>query len=392
MNWRTPRAGRSPGGAGPSDLRWHRAVATALALLIAMFWLWTWSMQLTAPYSTDFLSYWAAGRLTAEGDPAAAYDIARHRAVELGVTQFGGLLTFPYPPPFLLVLMPFGLAPYHWALAGWVIATATLYLVAVRRIVPIPYAFSHPSVLLNAWIGQIAFLTSGIFIAGTAMVRRRPFVAGAILGTLIIKPHLALLLPVAVIASRQWTAIAGAALSSLALLLLALVLLGAETYAGFFAMLSVYAEMMTTSKWPWTELISPFAFARSLGVDQTAALVIHVMVALSAAVLTWKAWSGEWDEKVPILAAATLLIPPYLFTYDGLLLVVPLAFWVTAQKRPLLVPVVWLLCALPIARFLFGYAGPNTIPVAAIVALGALAAGRRSAGGHPAHVNHADVV
>lgn len=307
--------------------------------------------------------------MAAGGDAASAYDIAAHRAIELSVAPVDGLLPFPYPPPFLLLAVPFGVAPFWLALVAWLALTGGLYVAASRSVAPFPYALAHPSVLANALIGQNGFLTSAIIISGTASLRRRPLISGAILGSMVIKPQLALLLPVALLAGREWRAIGGAALSSTILLLAAFLILGGETYQGFFKILPFYAHAMGSSRWPWNELASPFAFARFLGVPQSAALVMHALIAAAAALLTWRAWALGLDRRVPILAAATLLIPPYLFTYDALLLVVPIGWWVREQRHSYWVAIVWVLCLLPVASYFNFYRGPNTIPIAAMISL-----------------------
>jgi hypothetical protein len=193
---------------------------------------------------------------------------------------------------------------------------------------------------------------------------------------LIIKPQLALLLPVAVIAARLWPAIAGALASSAALLLLSLALFGTGAFVGFFKVISLFTEMIQQSAWPWNPFVSVFAFMRYSGVDQTLALIIHAVVAVAAAVLTWFAWSRNWKEQVAILAAATMLIPPYLQTYDALLMIIPMGFWLKDQRRGRLVGLLWLLCALPVAFYFNLYRGPNTVPLAAMVFLGVTVADR----------------
>lgn len=360
----------------PAPLRWHRAIATSFAILFALCIVMVWVQNFREPNVTDYLSFWAAGHLTAAGDAQAAYDIAAHRAVEFTISSFKGVLPFPYPPPFLLLVTPFSLIPYHYGFAAWVLLSGALYALAARRLAPLPYALSQPAVLTNGMIGQNGFLITAIFISGTSMLRRSPFWAGTILGMLVIKPHLALLLPLAVIASKEWRAVAGAALSSAGLTLLAFVLLGWSAFGGFLQIVPAYGEMLEQSKLPWHRLATPFAFARYLGVDQTTALSIHAAIAFFAALLTWIAWRRDWQEKLAILATATLMIPPYLHTYDSLLLIVPLGFWVREQWRPWMFAIVWLLCALAVSNVLQIYYGPNTIPIAAILSLGALVEGR----------------
>jgi hypothetical protein len=329
----------------------------------------------------DFLSYWAAGRLTIGGHAASAYDIEIHKAVELTAAPLTGLIPFPYPPPFLFVVSPFGLVPFWVAFPAWILMTGIVYVLAVRRACPLPYALAHPSVLSNSLIGQNAFLTSAIFIGGTELVARRPYLAGAILGLLVIKPQLAILLPVAMLAGREWKVILGACISVCALLLLALVFFGPASYQGFFQILPFYSEAIRESRWPWGEIASTFAFLRMLGTPEITALFVHGVVALVAAIVTARAWWLGTDERVPILASATILIPPYIFTYDALLLVAPLTFLIIRRHQLWVGAIIWLLCLLPVARYFGFYSGPNTVPIAALVALWALHRPIRSVAG-----------
>jgi hypothetical protein len=375
-----------------SALRWLHVALTGFALLWVILTVYAWTWNFKAANFTDYLSYWAAGKLTLAGDPVAAYDVVKHRAMEFTVTPIPGLLPFPYPPPFLLVVTPFSLLSYLWGFAAWILVTGLIYVAGTRRVGDLPVTVGHPSVLMNGLIGQNGLLTCPIIITGIFLLRQRPFLAGAILGLLVIKPQLALLLPVAVIAARLWPAIAGAAMSSIGLLLMAFALFGFGVFDGFIKILPLYTELMRQDKWPWNEFISVFAFLRYFGIDQSVALTVHAIVALAAGTLTWIAWSRDWPEQVPILAAATLLVPPYLLTYDSLLLIVPIGFWLRERPRPYLAGLLWLLCFLPIAHYFNMYRGPNTVCLAAILTLCLLVAGRRLLPAAPAHMDHAHAV
>jgi hypothetical protein len=358
-------------------IRWGRTLAIAIAGIYAFLALREWASAFASPTFTDYLSYWTAGKFALSGSPATAYDVAAHRAFEISLVGVQGkMLPFPYPPPFLLLVTPFSVLPYAWSLIAWVIVTLIAFAIASRRVIDLPYAMSHPSVLVNALIGQNGFLTAAIFTQGTCLLRKRPFVGGGVLGILIIKPQLALLLPIAVVAARLWPAIAGALASSVAFLLLSVAFLGTNVFAGFLKMLPLYAEMMRQNTWSWNSFVSVFAFLRYFGVDQAIALTVHAVVAAAAAALTWIAWSRNWKEQVPILAAATLLIPPYLLTYDALLMIIPMGFWLKDEPRGRFAGLLWLLSSLPVAFYLNLYRGPNTVPLAAMVFLGITAADR----------------
>ena len=81
---------------------------------------------------------------------------------------------------------------------------------------------------------------------------------------------------------------------------------------------------------------------------------------------------GQIPAQQPILAAATMLIPPYLFTYDALLIVVPMGWLVKQQCHPFVLAFVWLCCFIPIITYFSPWLGPNFISVGAIACLWAL--------------------
>ena len=80
---------------------------------------------------------------------------------------------------------------------------------------------------------------------------------------MIIKPQLAVLLPVAVIAGRYWSAIPAAAASASALLVAAALVFGWDSYRGFLDVLPAYQSVLVSGRWPWEKLASVFA-SRSL--------------------------------------------------------------------------------------------------------------------------------
>jgi len=350
-------------------VRWLSLVAlaaTTLFVLTIATAAWVYHSQRPG---VDFAGFWAAGRLARFGHPELAYHAEAHRAVEMIVANMAGLVPFPYPPPFLFAVIPFAFQPFWLAYLAWILITAGLFLWASRRYLSPRFAFAHPAAIVNAVIGQNGFLTSGVFLLGLSALGSRPFLAGAIFGLLVVKPQLAVLVPVALIAARLWRAIAGAALSAAALLALALLAFGPEAYRGFLAMTGEYAGFLSAARWNWAEQASVFAFFRYFGVSQELALGLQGVAALLAAVLTWRAWVSHNANRGAVLAAATLLVPPYVFTYDSLLLTLPIAVLLGDAGRPWRVALLWLLLLLPLLGQLGVYSGPNTVPAAAALCL-----------------------
>lgn len=352
----------------PSPLSMGR-LALAVSLLFIVLIGAAAVLTIQGGIAVDFLSYWAAARMALTGNAHGAYDIAAHHAAQQAAVAFGGLLPFPYPPPFLLLLLPFGLLPYGTANALWVGVTMLLFFWATRGIIAPNFRLAHPAALATGLIGQNGFLTSGIFALGFGLLDRRPFAAGAVLGLFVVKPQLALLFPVAVVAARLWRTLLGAILSTALLVASAWLAFGNEAYVGFLSTAPRYATFLQQDRWPWVELASVFACLRWFGVPQGPALALHGAVALIAAALVWRAWRSRRDEAVAILAAATLLVPPYVFTYDALLLSVPMAVLLQNGRNLAWVSVIWLLCFLPVASHFGVYHGPNTIAAASILCL-----------------------
>ncbi len=352
-----------------SAWRWYRATAIAFALVFIIFALWFWWVTHFWPDASDFVSFWAAGRLALAGHPSLAYDIAAHHAAEQAVGHVRGILPFPYPPPFLAIATAFALLPFGPAFYLWIVATGGLFAWASRRVAPLVYAFAMPPAYVNLLIGQTGFLMSGIFIAGVTLIETSPWTAGAILGLMLFKPQLAILLPIAMLAGREWRTIAGAVVSASALLLAGLLLFGGSSYLAFLDILPRYLEFLRDGRLAWNELASPFALARSAGAPQNAALAIHAAIALVAALVTARAWWLKVESRVPTLAAATLLVPPYLFTYDALLLIVPLGWLIKNRRHPFAFATVWLCALLPILSYYSPVAIPNLIPIASLTCL-----------------------
>jgi hypothetical protein len=364
--------------------RWLRTAAIGFSILFTLVAVQACVIIFSTHQAVDFLSFWAAGHLVVLGRAASAYNVMDHRILELMIAPIKGVLPFPYPPPFLLLVTPFGMMSYWAAFATWVALTyagfvASSALIGGRN--RLPFALSHPGVMTGFMTGQNGFLTSSIFMFGTSLLKRAPFFGGATLGLLIIKPQLALALPFALIAGREWKAILGGIVSSLGALLLAWAVFGTSVYKGFFEILPTYTQAIDASKWPWNELASPFASLRFIGVSQGAALAVHGVIALLAIVIVCRAWWLKVDERVAILACGTMLVPPYLFTYDSLVLVIPMLSLANGRRPVWIVLAVWVLCMLPVATYFRWYPGPNTIPLASLLCLWAL---RKGALGQPA--------
>jgi hypothetical protein len=353
-------------------LGWAHTVASGFACLFVAIGIWSAYANLTKATGVDFISFWSAGRLVLQGHPSLAYDIHAHRLVEQSIHPHVGLIPFPYPPPFLAIVTPFALPSFGIGATLWVGLTAGFFALASRRISPLSYSFGNAPACVNFMIGQSGFLICGIFVLGLSLISSAPFAAGAILGLMLLKPQLAVLLPVAMLAGREWRVITAAAVTATAVIALGLILFGADSYVGFWNILPQYVEFVRDDRLPKYELASVFGLARFCGASQPEALAMHAIVALAATALTVRAWWLKLEERTSVLAAGTMLISPYFFTYDCLLIVVPLARITANKGNPIVTSFIYVCSVVPIITSFSPWIAPNTMPLAAIASLYAL--------------------
>jgi hypothetical protein len=284
-----------------------------------------------APIFYDFSAFYQAGTFANQGHAAAAYDDARMIAAEHAAFP-GTILRLPwnYPPTFQLALMPLAALPYLAAWLAWSLATFGLYAVTTRQLFE-PRRFClvalAPAAPMNLMMGQNGLLTTAMMGMGVLLLPRRPILAGVVLGLLAYKPQFAVVAPLALLAGREWRALAAAAISQTAIMALAAAVLGVDVWIAFAHKAIQPAAVFTSSSSSWRTIPSIMVFARTLGLPAVTSSVLHwTMAAFAAAGALW-IWTRSEDAHLRVggLAAATLLVTPYLRTYDLVLLSLAIA-------------------------------------------------------------------
>ncbi len=190
-------------------------------------------------------------------------------------------------------------------------------------------ALAFPAVWVTIGHGQNAFLTAGLLGGGLLLLERRPVAGGLLLGLLCYKPQFGLLIPVALVAGRQWRAVAAAAASALAAAALSLAAFGPATWQAFFASLgSSRRLLLEQGALPWPKIQSVFAAMRLLGGGADPAYAVQAVATAAAAVAVAVVW-----RRCPIpalrgaaLVAAMPLATPYVLDYDLVILALPIAW------------------------------------------------------------------
>lgn len=283
----------------------------------------------------DFVNIWAAGQLVLEGHPAAAYDWVLHKSAEDAAIGGASDAYFPwfYPPPFLFVAALLALAPYAVAFVGWLAVTLPAYAIVIRGIVGRRIGFglacAFPAALANAMVGQNGYVTAALLGGALHLMERRPALSGLLIGLLTYKPHFGLLIPLVLAVAGRWRVIMWAAASGALLAAWSVVAFGWSTWAAFAHSLPLASgAVLTQGRGDFTKMHSAFALIRLLGGSELLAWSLQAAVIVASGALVCVLWRtrAAFELKSAALAAATLLVTPYLYVYDLVVLAVPMAF------------------------------------------------------------------
>ena len=287
---------------------------------------------------TDFVNVWSAGRLVLDGHPALAYDWDIQKRVQVAVLgqSYPGNFAWHYPPPFLFIAATLAHFPYAAAFLGWAAISFLPYLAAVRAIIGRNFglllAAAFPVVFTNALVGQNGFLTASLIGGTLVLMPRSPILSGVCLGLLSYKPQYGLLFPVILIAASEWRVFFTAGLVAVLLACLSWAVFGSESWQAFVHWMPMFNQaFLVEGRAPWGKMQSIFALTRYFGGPESLAWVLQWIMSGAVAVLlafVWRSRTVNFSLKAASLAAGTLLVTPYLFLYDLMVLAIALAFFV----------------------------------------------------------------
>lgn len=281
---------------------------------------------------TDFVNVWSAGRLARDGHPALAWDWDIQKQVQVAVLgqSYPGNFAWHYPPPFLFVAALLAQFPYGLAFGGWAVVSFVPYLVMMRAIVGRPFglllAAAFPVVLTNTLVGQNGFLTASLIGGMLYWLPTRPILSGLCLGLLSYKPQYGLLFPLVLIATMQWTVFVTAGLVATALAAVSWLAFGSESWQAFFHWMPMFSQaFLTEGRAPWGKMQSIFALTRYLGGGEPLGWSLQWVMTAAVAVTLVGLWRSRvrYEMKAAALATGTLLVTPYLFLYDLMVLAIP---------------------------------------------------------------------
>jgi hypothetical protein len=293
-----------------------------------------WPLEISHyPALRDFANLWSGGVAALSGNFEVLFDKVLHReelARLLGIPRPS--LVWSYPPTAILPLVPLALLPYAWAGAAWTIAGVSVYVrvagaigtdkkEAAARLAAVALC---PGVFLCLTYGQTAFFTSALLIIGIREAHRWPVFAGACMALLVAKPHVALVVPVALVALKAWRALVLTALFVAAFVGATILAFGLEPWKLFWnTTLPAQVAVLNAPTFQVSMMISPYFLLRGLGLSIDASYALQLWLSLLSMTWLFFCLRREPDEKIRVLlvACVALVVSPYMQAYELPLLV-----------------------------------------------------------------------
>jgi alpha-1,2-mannosyltransferase len=214
------------------------------------------------------------------------------------------------------------------------LVTFILFLFVLYRIFPsyltpiIAIVFS--GTFFNFWHGQNGFLFTSLLGGGLLLLDSYPVVAGILFGFLACKPHLAILVPFALLAGRRWMTLYSMIATATIITIASLIIFGWQAWIAFFNNAPFAKEMLEKRIAPWNIVFTPFATLKMLGFSNSVAYTGQFITASLSIVIVCYFWHCKYEPAIQnsILVLGTLFFSPYVFVYDSTLLLIPIAYMI----------------------------------------------------------------
>ena len=305
-----------------------------------------------APLGSDFLQEWTGGYVWLSQQRSQLYSPEHFKQIQHDPDIVGfswaesKFYPMVYPPFYYMLASPLSLLPYRLAMSLWIVAIGltlglTIFvwckyfppaerhwgkcLIASLAFYPILMCFNtaHKSILL------LLIMTSTFLL----LHHRRSFSAGAIFGLIAFKPHLAILIGVAMLLKRQWQFVLGAITSAATLIALSFVA-GPDLCNDYFHQCLALGDYSTNAGYQISESHTLLS-ALQLTVDKASLPALYYLIAGTGVLFvivalywilrgTLETNSTRFRLQYSALVIATALLSPHLYTYDLAILLLPI--------------------------------------------------------------------
>jgi alpha-1,2-mannosyltransferase len=300
---------------------------------------------------TDWMVFHGAARRFLDGQLASVFDGDRftaylNQSYAHWLTSKLAFRPWVYPPSYLLLLLPFGRLGFMTSYVLFQLATAAALAASIAvgddrdrqtRWMIAAGALLCPASSINAASGQNAFLIAALLIGGVRLMKDRPLLAGVVFGLLSIKPQLAIMAPIALIAAGRWRTLSSAAATALALMVASALVIGVDPWI-IWLQQTLGALVAPSAKWieygrMWG--CSVWTCAVLLGAPPALASILQLAASLFSVVAVAVAFRRPLSQpiRIAVLLAATCLAAPHWSPYDAIMLTIAGFCWLSEQRQ-----------------------------------------------------------
>ena len=294
---------------------------------VCAFWLLLGSGVVETSREHDFLNLYTGGALVRDGQLTEMHQVEVQLAKERElVPDIPQLIPFVRLPVYGLLLTPLSMLPFGTAFWVWLGFQSAMLLALwawIAREVggngPLWAALFAPAALGVAHGQDCVFMAAVVLGVYVLLRRERDFAAGAVLGLGLIKFHLFLLWPLALIVQKRWRTMAGAAVTVAAELGISLLLAGPSGLRAYFALLlrDDLGQLMPSEE----RMLNIRSLLLNLGLDSMP--LEGICIAAVVVLMVWTCWKAPLWRWLAAVSVASLLVVPHVYGYDATLLLVP---------------------------------------------------------------------
>jgi hypothetical protein len=305
---------------------------------LSLFWIMLGSLSVENARRHDYLNLYTGASLALHGGFAELHDTQAQLRVERSIApSTGSLVPFVRPAFYALLLAPMALLPYQVAFWFWIVLQSSLLLGcwawSLRRFGAdaLVFAALYLPTALGIANGQDCVVLLALVICAYASAEKGKFLAsGAFLGLMLLKFHLALLWPFALLLQRRWRMLGGFAIAGAAEVAVSLALVGVQGARNYVALLR-NKDLDRLSPTP-EFMISYQGLAANLNITSTGG---RLAIVAGVAVLLVLAIRGATLAKLfTAVSVASLLVVPHVYGYDAALLLLGLWLTIFLADRP----------------------------------------------------------
>ena len=318
------------------------------------------------PLGGDFLQEYVGGKIFDSGEQERLYDLdwikqVQHDSNAVGFTlDPGQYYPMVYPPFYYAILSPLSRLNYQTATIIWTLLSslalswAGFVLIRFGQRIALPslfaFALFFSPLVLCVNMGQKSTLLLAILSTTFVLLQhRKALPAGLVFGLIAFKPHLGIVIGLAMLWKRQWHFVAGA-LTTVAVLVGGSYLHSPQLWTGYFETALSMRDYLQTAGYDLAESHSVNgALKLSLG-SFAPSLVTPLSIAAAIGIIAVVGWSlrgpletssPQFTRQFSLFIIAMILLGPHLYTYDLAMLLLPMylafaSFGTMPTDRPVL--------------------------------------------------------